>query len=177
MAHHHDPRTFEANLRRRRRRRRSLLLLLLGLAAAPLTLGQSAVAAKPYPIDGGGMGVYQFVGDAGAAVSGTFTGKPFDGSYVGGFTADDGSLPAPGDCEPATATLRVDGTRGRFVDMTATGNVCGKWTSPTYVVTHTFTGRYVVDASSSRRLVGTDGFMSQLVANTGLANVYTIATD
>jgi hypothetical protein len=174
MAHHHSHQTFESNIGRRRRRS---LLLLLGLAVAPLTMAQSAVAAKNYPIDGGGMGTYQFVGDAGAAVSGTFTGKPFDGTYVGGFTADDGTLPPAGECEPATATLRVDGTRGRFVDMTATGNVCGKWTSPTYVVTHTFTGRYVVDASSSRRLVGTDGFMSQLIANNGNANVYAVATD
>ena len=29
--------------------------------------------------------------------------------------ADDGTLPLPGDCEAATATLRLDGSRDRFV--------------------------------------------------------------
>lgn len=175
MAHHDTRRASEPVVRRRIRR--ITTLVLLGLAAAPFAVAESAVAAKPYPIDGGGMGTYQLVGEAGATVSGTFTGKPFDGTYTGGFAAVDGTLPAPGDCEPGTATLRVDGTRDRFVEMTATGTVCGKYTTSTYVVTHVFTGRYLVEASSRKRLVGTEGFMSQLIANNGNANVFVIGSE
>ena len=157
------------------RRRLGRSLLVIGTVATALAVVQPA-SAKGYPIQGGGLGAYQLVDD-GANVAGIFTGKPFDGSYVGGFRADDGTLPAAGDCEFGTASLRVDGSRGRFVEMTAAGKVCGKWTDATYVVTHEFTGRYLVEASSNRRLVGGDGFMSQLIANNGNANVFVIATD
>jgi hypothetical protein len=114
--------------------------------------------------------------DGSADISGTSSGRPFDGHHLARLAADDGSLPLPGECEPATATLRVDGSRNRFVEMTATGEVCGKYPNATYVVTHSFTGRYVVDASTSRKLVGSTGFMSQLITVDGRSNVLAIAT-
>ena len=62
------------------------------------------------------------------------------------------------------------------VDMTATGTVCGTYPDATYVVTHSFTGRYVVDASTSRKLVGSTGFMSQVITVDGRSGVQAIAT-
>lgn len=160
----------------RRRHRRHTALAVLGIAAAALSVAQPAAAAKPYPIDSSGMGTYVIGADGSAHISGTSTGNPFDGAHVARLAADDGALPLPGDCEPATATLRVDGSRNRFVEMTATGTVCGKYPDATYVVTHSFTGRYVVEASTSRKLVGSTGFMSQLITVDGRSNVLAIAT-
>ena len=160
----------------RRRHRRGTALAVLGIAAATMSLAFPAAAAKPYPIDTTGMGTFVMGADGSAHISGTSTGKPFDGTHEARLVADDGALPLPGECEPATATLRLDGSRDRFVEMTATGTVCGKYPDATYVVTQSFTGRYVVEASTSRRLVGSTGFMSQLITVDGRSNVLAIAT-
>ena len=160
----------------RRRHRRGAALAVLGIAAATMSFALPATAAKPYPIDTTGMGTFVMDADGSAHISGTSTGKPFDGPHAARLAAADGSLPLPGECEPATATLRLDGDRDRFVEMTATGTVCGKYPDATYVVTHSFTGRYVVEASTSRRLVGSTGFMSQLITVDGRSNVLAIAT-
>ena len=159
-----------------RRHRRSTALAVLGIVVATLAAAQPTSAAKPYPIDSSGMGTFVMGTDGSAHISGTSTGKPFDGTHAARLAADDGTLPLPGDCEPATASLRLDGSRERYVEMTASGTVCGKYPDATYVVTHSFTGRYVVDASTSRRLVGSTGFMSQLITVDGRSNVLAIAT-
>lgn len=112
------------------------------------------------------------VDDAGAArLTGEVTGTPFGGAYSAVLAADDGTLPEPGVCEPAHATLDVTGTKRRYLDLVATGEVCGTWPDTTYVVTHRFTGRYEVSASSARRLRGTDGWISQVLATEGRAGV------
>lgn len=159
-----------------RRHRRRTALAVLGIAVATLAVAQPTAAAKPYPIDSSGMGTFVMDTDGSAHISGTSTGKPFDGTHVARLAAEDGTLPLPGDCEPATATLRLDGSRDRFVEMTAAGTVCGEYPDATYVVTHSFTGRYVVHASTSRKLVGSTGFMSQLITVDGRSNVLAIAT-
>ena len=132
-----------------------------------------ASAARPPQVDlrGATLGSYA-VDDAGTArLAGSLTGKPFDGSYTATLAAADGSLPEAGTCEPATATLHLTGTRSRHLDLTATGEVCGEWPSPTYVVTHDFTGTYVVDGASAKRLRGTDGWIGIVLATEGRANV------
>lgn len=142
------------------------MLMLVGLAGP-------AAAARPAQIDlrGASVGSYH-LDDAGTAhLSGAVTGKPFDGPYTATLTADDGSLPEPGDCEPATATLNVTGPRGRYLDLAATGQVCGRWTDANSVVTHRFTGRYVVVDTSDRKLRGGDGWMGLTLATEGRANV------
>jgi hypothetical protein len=142
------------------------MLMLVGLAGP-------AAAARPPQIDlrGATVGAYH-LDDAGVAqLGGAVTGKPFDGPYTATLAADDGSLPEPGDCEPATATLRVTGPRGRFLALAATGEVCGRWTDATSVVTHRFTGRYLVVDTSERKLRGGDGWMGLTLATEGRANV------
>lgn len=145
----------------------------LAVAGATGVAGTAGAAPSKVLVDlrGAGVGTH-VVDEAGTAhLSGDATGKPFDGSYTAALAPDDGSLPAPGACEPATGTLDLSGSRGRHLHLEATGSVCGEWTDATYVVTHRFTGTYVVTASSSRRLVGTDGWISQILTNRGGANI------
>lgn len=158
------------------RRRRHTALTLAGVVAVTLAVAPPVDAAERYRIDSSGPGTFVMDSDGSARITGTSTGAPFDGTHEARLAADDGSLPLPGTCEPATATLRVDGGRRRFVEMTATGDVCGEYPDATYVVTHSFTGRYVVGASSKRKLVDTTGFMSQTITVDGRSHVLAIAT-
>lgn len=137
------------------------------------TAGTAGAGSAKVLVDLRGTGVgTHVVDDAGTAhLAGEATGKPFDGSYTATLAATDGTLPAPGVCEPAVATLDLTGTRGRFLQLEATGSVCGQWTDATYIVSQRFTGTYVVAASSSRRLVGTDGWISEVLTNRGGANI------
>lgn len=138
----------------------------------------SAEAARPPMVDlrGAGLGSY-VIDDGGAArLSGSVTGAPFGGTYTATLAATDGSLPEPGSCEPATATVNVVGSRARHLQLTGSGQVCGEWTDATYVVTHRFAGRYEVTAASARRLRGTDGWYSLILATQGRANVEVIDT-
>jgi hypothetical protein len=137
-----------------------------------------AEAARPPVIDLHGHGLASYViDDAGTArLSGAVTGAPFDGTYTATLAATDGSLPEPGSCEPATATVNVVGSRLRHLELTGSGRVCGEWTDATYVVTHRFVGRYEVTASSARRLLGTDGWYTLILATEGRANLEAIDT-
>lgn len=146
--------------------------ILIGAPAA------SADAAPPPRIDLRGASVGSYVLDhAGSAhLSGEVRGEPFDGAYTATLAAADGTLPDPGICEPATATLDVTGSKARYFHLAATGQVCGQWVDTTYAVTHRFIGRYVVTESSMRRLSGTDGWISETLATNGRANVEAIDT-
>jgi hypothetical protein len=59
----------------------------------------------------------------------------------------------------------------RALRLDAVGDVCGEYADATYVVTHRFVGRYVVTDATSRRLRGTDGWISLILATEGRANV------
>jgi len=150
------------------------------IAGAVLAAGTAvpATAAPPPRVDLRGAEVGTFVvDDAGAAhLAGSVTGKPFSGAYTAVLTPEDGSLPEPGVCEPATATVDVTGEKGRYLELDATGEVCGKWTDATYVVTHKFTGRYEVTDSSVRNTRGTDGWIGLTLATEGRANIEAIDT-
>ncbi len=146
--------------------------LLTVLIAAPVS------AAPPPVVDlrGAGVGSYTLDDQGSARLSGMVTGVPFDGAYTASLAAADGTLPGPGDCEPATATLDVTGPKNRSLNLAATGDLCGTWSDATYVVTHQFVGRYVVTDASARRLRGTDGWISLILATEGRANVEAIDT-
>jgi hypothetical protein len=103
--------------------------------------------------------------DGSATVSGWVEGTPFDGQYAAVLTADDGSLPEPGEAEPATATVTVVGPRGQQLVLTGSGTVTGEWVGPNAALTHLFTGRYTAD-STVHRVDGTDGWYSVGVAAT-----------
>jgi hypothetical protein len=145
--------------------------------AGALLVATTAAAADAAPrrpvLDLRGAEVGSFVvDDAGTArLAGTVTGRPFDGGYTATLAADDGSLPAAGSCEPATATVEVTGPRNKHLALAAVGEVCGTWPDATYVVTHDFTGRYDVSRSSIKRIRGTDGWIGIVLATEGRANV------
>lgn len=146
---------------------------MLTIAALAVTTGASPATAAPKPLvdlRGADVGTYVLDPAGTAQLSGSVTGAPFDGTYVATLTADDGTLPAPGSCEPATGTLAVTSPK-RSLRLDAVGEVCGEFADTTYVVTHRFLGRYVVTDATSRRLRGTDGWISLILATEGRANV------
>lgn len=150
------------------------------IAGAVLAAGTAlpAQAAGPARVDLRGVPMGSFVVDATgtAHLSGNVTGKPFDGTYTAVLTADDGSLPDRGVCEPATATVDVTGERGRYLQLVGTGRVCGEYSGPTWAVDHRFVGRYQVVSSSVRSARGTDGWYSLILATEGRANLEAIDT-
>ena len=153
------------------------LTVTVALAAGlALSAGAGSAAAGPKArVDVRGMGTYA-TPDAGTAViTGTATGTPLEGPYVATLTADDGTLPSPGECEAATGTVRVDDGNA-VLAFAGPGKVCGRWTDATSVVTHVFTGRYVVTEAPKRPVVGTDGFFELRLANTGVASMFAIDT-
>ena len=77
---------------------------------------------------------------------------------------------------PQPPPLDVTGPKHRYLHLAATGEVCGTWPDATYVVTHNFVGRYDVTDGSVRRLRGTDGWISLILATEGRANVEAIDT-
>ena len=90
--------------------------------------------------------------------------------------ADDKTLPGPGECEGAIATLAAYGTRGVDISLISYGEVCGLYVQPpTSIVTHSFTGTYEV-LEGPRRLIGTDGFFDVRLGSNGTAGVFAIDT-
>lgn len=162
---------------------RTLTATAVLTAVAVATLASPAVAGKyrePRPV----IDLYTpvigtgHVDEAGTAhVAGVFEGTPFGGPYVASYTADDGTLPLPGACEPATAVLELDGPRDRFLSLTTTqGTVCGQYGQNGNGPWHRFTGRYVVADASPKKLRGTDGFLELLVTAEGRGNGFAIDT-
>jgi hypothetical protein len=147
-------------------------VLVTALGAVP------AEAARPPLIDLRGSGPASYVlDDAGTArLGGAVAGDPFDGTYTATLAATDGSLPEPGTCETATAIVDVVGSRERHLQLSGSGSVCGEWTDATYVVTHRFVGRYEVSAATARRLRGTDGWYTLVLATEGRAHLEAIDT-
>ena len=152
----------------------------IGALLVGVTTGVTApaLAARPPAVDlrGASIGAHTIDTQGTTHLSGAVTGVPFDGTYTATLSSADGSLPAPGSCEPATATLDVVGSRSRSLQLAATGEVCGKWVDATYVVTHQFVGRYVVTDASAKKVKGTDGWISLILATEGRANVEAIDT-
>ena len=146
---------------------------LLASVAAP-----QAWAAPPPVVDlrGADVGAYALDAEGTAQLIGRVTGAPFDGAYTATLTSANGSLPAPEVCEAASASVEVVDAKGRTLHLAATGEVCGTWADATYVVTHRFVGRYLVTDASARRLRGTDGWISVVLATENRANLKAIDT-
>ena len=155
--------------------RRSLLALTIAAALVTGTASGAAAGGR-HRVDSHGFGTYTVDGSGTAAIAATATGAPFDGVVMAALAADDGTLPPEGVCEPATVTVRLDGSRERVVELTAHDDVCGEYPTETYVVSHDFTGRYLVTDSSQRRLQGTEGFLSVRLTVDGRASIFAIDT-
>jgi hypothetical protein len=159
---------------------RSIRILALGALAASLAL--SAVAANagaaPKPrLEVDGSGTYALDQPGVAQIEGTATGRPISGPFTATLAADDGSLPAAGECEPGTATISIDSPRrDPSLELEAGGEVCGQFVEPPFVVTQVFTGTYLVTESPRRPLLGTDGFLEVRLTNDGGASIFAIDT-
>jgi hypothetical protein len=143
----------------------ALTVVVLATALGAATSTPALAAPKPrvsLSSQGGELVLGQ---DGSATVSGPVQGTPFDGQYTAVLTADDGTLPEPGETEPATATVTVVGPRGQQLVLTGSGTVTGEWVGPNAALTHKFTGRYIAD-STVHRVDGTDGWYSVGVAAT-----------
>ncbi len=148
-----------------------VVLVILALGAA-----SPAGAAGRHRVDLTGFGMYTIDVEGTATATGTASGEPFDGTFVATLSATDGSLPDPGVCEFATVTLRLNGEKGRLIQLASADQACGKWVDVTYVVTQVFTGRYLVTDSSRRQLAGTEGFYEIRLTVDGRASVFAIDT-
>jgi hypothetical protein len=143
----------------------ALAIVVLATALGAATSTPALAGPKPrvaISSQGGELALGQ---DGSATVSGLVQGAPFDGQYTAVLAAVDGSLPEPGDAEPATATVTVVGPRGQQLVLTGAGTVTGEWVGPNAALTHRFTGRYTAD-STVHRADGTDGWYSVGVAAT-----------
>lgn len=148
-----------------------------GLLVATIAGAADAAARPRVDLVGATPGTFALDVDGTAVIrDGTVTGRPFGGPYTATLAADDGSLPEPGTCEPATATLVVDPPRRPLLSLAAVGVVCGEHVTTTWKATHRFTGRYEVVASSRRKIRGTDGFLEGVLAVEDEANVFAIDT-
>ena len=155
--------------------RKLFALAVLVVAVVLATVAPASAAGKPR-VDFDGHGTYSVASDGSAALAGAGTGDPFDAAYTTTLAASDGTLPDPGTCEPGTATVTLEGSRGRFLELVATGDLCGKHLQPPYVETHRFTGRYDVVSSWQKRFLGSDGFLQVSLFTEGRAGVFAIDT-
>jgi len=159
--------------------------LAFGLLAAASTIAVLAVAAPadaaqrpPRPkveLSTTSTGTFTELA-GGALVSAQMDGRPFGGDATAVLLADDGSLPLPGACEPATVSFGLDGRARRFISAVATGEVCGEFVQLPFITIQSFTGRYEVTDSSRRAIDGTDGFFEVRLGNDGSASLFLIDT-
>jgi hypothetical protein len=161
-----------------------------GIAALALALTHDPAAAsghresKPDPpafvVSGTGTFTVRDNGDA--VVNGTGelhrrrSRRSTDVQVAATVAADDKTLPGPGECEGAIATLSMYGARGVDMTLVGYGEVCGHHVQPpTSIVTHVFTGTYEV-LDGPRRLIGTDGFFEVRLGADTSAGAFAIDT-
>jgi hypothetical protein len=158
--------------------------LAVGLLAAASTIAVLAVAA---PVDAANRPPRPNVelsstsgtfadASGNAVVTAEMDGTPFAGTATATLAALDGTLPAPGECEPATVSFHLDGRGRRSLDAEATGDVCGEFVQLPYITIQAFTGRYGVLDSTRRRIEGTDGFLEVRLGDDGSASLFLIDT-
>src|SRR5262245_55270442 len=118
-----------------------------------------ADAARPPQVDYSGLGTYEMV-EFGmfARGVGDAEGRPFDGRVTFMLRTDDGSLPAPGECEPGFANFAVTARKHHELWGTSAGDVCGQFVDAQNSATQVFTCDYSI-VESTRRLSDTEGFI------------------
>ena len=154
----------------------------VGLAALSLVASVDAAgAAKPAAFLESSTGTWALgpSGEAQVSGSGDAVRRNKDLGTVdvtATMAADDGTLPDPGVCEPATATITVTQGGDLVAELAGSGQACGKWIQPpTYDVTHVFTGRYEI-VDGARGVTGTDGWFEVRLAQTGTASTFAVDT-
>jgi len=130
--------------------------LATALVLAPVT---SAQAAPKPAVDFDGSGTFTLTTGEVAVATGSVSGAPFTGTFRASLQPLDGTLPEPGVCESAHASIRIDGPRGRYAVFLGNAEVCGQYVDSVNIVTHVFSSTYDVVSTSERKLRGGDGWM------------------
>ncbi len=143
-------------------------VLAVTAATIGVLLAASPATAKGAPFLAIGLGTYSTAGN-GLAYQGQLSGNRFDGLGTGVLTPGDGTLPAVGACEPAQATLRLDDGDRQYVELLASGEVCGLYLP--LGVMQRFTGRWSVTSTSMPRFTRTEGFLDVRLMN-GQSDIY-----
>ncbi|HEU5082862.1 MAG TPA: hypothetical protein VFU14_05950 [Acidimicrobiales bacterium] len=160
--------------------------LALTVLAGPLAATGAGAAPKPkepaLTVDGTGTWeIREWIDDVVVRGTGSLTsgGKTTDVLLAAVVQTDDRTLPAPGECERAFATMSAYGVRGVDLTLIGIGDVCGTWVQPgVSIVTHVFTGRYEVYGKETmpKRLEGTDGWYEVRLAEDGSASASAVDT-
>ena len=161
-----------------------LVAAAAGLAAVALTAGigrADAASSKPVlQVDAFGSYVLQANGDAVVTGPGTLythNGKKAEDVQVTAtLSADDGTLPTGEDCESASATFSITNDEGTVLTLSGPGEVCASFPQPpTSIVTHVFTGRYVVE-DGWKKALDTDGFFEVRLGTGNVGSAFAIDT-
>ena len=173
---------------------RTILALALGLAvlATPISASADAKgdARRPGPeppaftLDGSGTWqIREWIDDVVVNGTGELSRRsgrnPLAVQVAAVIQTDDRTLPAPGECESAFATMSAYGARNVDLTLVGMGEVCGTYVQPpTSIVSHVFTGSFEVygDGTRPRGLEGVDGFYEIRLADDGSAHVFAIDT-
>ena len=177
-----------------RRRLRAALGLAVGVAVLAGPLGGPAVAGSvdrqqapqrpALTLDGtGGWQIREWINDVVVNGTGELSGRSDnrtqDVQVAAVIQTDDRTLPAPGECESAFATMSAYGVRNVDLTLVGMGEVCGTYVQPPIsIVSHVFTGTFEVygEGTQPRRLEGVDGFYEIRLADDGTASVFAIDT-
>ncbi len=102
--------------------------------------------------------------------------EPMQGVVNAGLTPDDGTMPEPETCEPAHATIVVEGNKHVSETLTGDGQVCGVFPQDPFIVTHVFTGRYNIVDTAKNTLRKADGFFEIRLGLNSLGSAFSIDT-
>jgi hypothetical protein len=139
-------------------------------AAAVLLTAQPALAAPRLSFAGLGTATATA---SGHSYSGSLSGSPISGAFSGSLAAADGSLPGLGECEPGTATLRVEDDNGKYVELaSSSGQICALFLP--LGTMHQVTGRWSVSSTNIKKLAKTSGVLDIRILN-GQSDVYATA--
>jgi hypothetical protein len=143
----------------------------VGAAAVAFTIAAAAPATAASPrVQVSGLGTYGTATSV-ATYEADLYGRPYSGYGAGTVDLGGAAFPAPGSCEPATATLQLVDEKGKGYSLTATGSVCGEYLP--LGVMQRFRGRYEITSASQRGLTGTVGHLDLRLLN-GEVSVYAI---
>ena len=154
-----------------------------GAVAAALALGVgNPVAAEPawtstLFVGGGGQAVIHDDGtvvvEGPALVHDKHLRRTLDATIRATMTTPDGTLPAVGQCEPASTTFVVEGDRDSDVTLASQGTVCRVSNAffPAYITVE-FDGQHEVVEAKRPQLRGVTGSLSMTISPGGFTSLH-----
>jgi hypothetical protein len=162
------------------RRRNTVTTAAVGLAAVvTLAVGDPVAAAPTSALFVGGGGLAQVDAAGSVLVEGPglvqdkHLREMLDATIRATMATADGTLPALGTCEPATATFVVDGERDSDMTLVSQGTVCHTQhpSVPAYIAIE-FDGRHEVVEAKRPQLRGVTGSLAITMSTGGFTSLY-----